>query len=116
MNTGKILNSLIAIVSFSLFLAATLPVFNNPDMNAFQAFILTPALMMVAALGAAVLYHCLDWTLARLHQAANRPSDYVARGNTKGSGPCLPAGRAVQRLGTDTNQAAENSGGGRWAA
>lgn len=83
MNTGKILNSLIAIVSFSLFLAATLPVFNNPDMNAFQAFILTPALMMVAALGAAGLFHALDWAHARLLRVIYRQSRDTARNTTK---------------------------------
>lgn len=116
MNTGKFLNSLIAIVSFSLFLAVTLPVFNNPDMSAFQAFILTPALMMVAALGAAVLHHCLDWALARLCRADNSPSDHAAIGKTDVSGSCLTVGRAARRPGTGTNHPVENPRVGRWAA
>lgn len=116
MNIGKVLNTSIATVFFSLFLAVTLPVFNNPDMSAFQAFILTPALMMVAALGAAVLHHCLGWALARLYRADTSPSDHAAIGNTEVSGSCLTVGRVARRPGTGTDHPVENSGAGRWAA
>ena len=103
MNIGKVLNTSIVIVSFSLFLAVTLPVFNNADMSSFQAFILTPVLMMVAALGAAGLFHFLDWAHARLLQVNYRQPRDTARNTAK-----LP--------GADRDQPVKHADVGRWAA
>ena len=116
MNIGKVLNTSIATVFFTLFLAITLPVFNNPDMSAFQAFVLTPVLMMLAGLGAMALFHGLDWARTCLRQAYHSSSGHSSQGDHKGPGNCLPARRTAKRTGKGTGNPVEDAGVGRWAA
>lgn len=113
MNTGKVLNTSIATVFFILFLTVTLPVFNNPDMSAFQAFVLTPILMMLAGLGALGLFHGLDRANTRLRDACHSPSRPSTRGDHTGSGKRFPAHDRGKRSG---NNPVHNTGDGRWAA
>lgn len=69
MNIGKIFNYAIATILFTGLLAATLPGFFNPDMSPFQAFVLAPALTLLAAMISAAAHHVLELGEQRMHRS-----------------------------------------------
>lgn len=60
MNARKVLVTLASSLLFGWFLHATLPAFNTPDMSAYQAFILTPFLIMLGGLGGLGIFQVLN--------------------------------------------------------
>jgi len=69
MNVAKIFNCTLATMLFTGLLAATLPGFFNPDMSPFQAYVVAPVLMQLAAMISAALHHVLELGEQHIHPA-----------------------------------------------
>jgi hypothetical protein len=76
MNARKVMNGTLATLLFGWSMAAALPAFNQDVLSPFEAFVLTPVFLMLAALGAQGIYHALDrlqrWLHARVPGASPR--------------------------------------------
>lgn len=77
MNARKIVNGTTSVVVFAWLLAAALPATNAAVLDPFQAYVMTPLIMMMAALATLGLYRALDRAQRRLIKTcaamANRP-------------------------------------------
>ncbi len=114
MNIGKIVNGAIATVLFTGLLAATLPSFFNPEMSPFQAYVLAPALTLLAAMISAGLHHVLELGEQRMHQA------HPPRSNRDdGDKTCpiqIPSPRGTGRRGSKAGGVSQDTGPGQRAA
>lgn len=102
MNIGKFFNYAIATILFTGLLAATLPGFFNPEMSPFQAFVVAPALTMLAAMISAAAHHVLELGGQRMHRPRKtglKPTDGCKTRPTQNLG--------CGRIGPDSN----NTGG-----
>jgi hypothetical protein len=91
MNARKMLNGTLAAMLFAWSMAAALPALNNDVLSPFEAFVITPALLMLAALCAQGVYHGLDRVQRRLHAGLARVTGARARrvGNDAGIKGCV---------------------------
>jgi len=69
MNIVKIVSGAIATMLFAALLAVTLPGLFNPELGPFQAFVVAPVLMLLAAMISAGAHHVLELGEQRIHQA-----------------------------------------------
>jgi hypothetical protein len=67
MNARKLMNGTLASLLFGWSMAAALPALNHDVLSPFEGFVVTPALLMLAALAALGTYHGLDRLQQRLH-------------------------------------------------
>jgi hypothetical protein len=79
MNARKIMNGTLAALLFAWSMAAALPALNRDVLSPFEAFVLTPGLLMAAALAARGLYDGLDRLQQRLYRGISRFSPPRAR-------------------------------------
>jgi hypothetical protein len=116
MNTKHIASRAISSLVFCGLLLTGLPAFSNPYMTAFQAFVLTPAVIILAALAAIALNHVLESALDHLGSA--RPAQSAspsARVGEAGPASCLTRHRQ-RRTGTKATEQEKTAGTGRRAA
>jgi len=114
MNMVKIINGAIATVLFTVLLAATLPSFFNPDMSPFQAYVLAPALTLLAAMISAGLHHVLELGEQRIHQA-HQPCLNRADGD-KTCSIQIPPSRGTGHRGKKAGGVSQDTGHGQRAA
>ena len=67
MNIVKIVSGAIATMLFAALLAVTLPGLFNPELGPFQAFVVAPALILLAAMISAGAHHVLELGEQRIH-------------------------------------------------
>jgi hypothetical protein len=72
MNARKVMNATLATLLFGWSMAAALPALNQDVLSPFEAFVLTPGLLMLATLAALGAYHGLDRLQQRLHERVRR--------------------------------------------
>jgi hypothetical protein len=90
MNARKLINGTLTTLLFAWSMAATLPALNNEVLSPFEAFVLTPVLLMLASVGALAAYRGLERLEQRLSQAlAARARRASEAGNIAGLGNCL---------------------------
>lgn len=114
MNIVKILNGAIATMLFTGLLAVTLPGLFNPELGPFQAFVVAPALILLAAMISAGLHHVLELGEQRIHQA-HQPCLNRADGDKTCSMQNLSS-RRTGRSGNNTGGLSQDPGHGQRAA
>jgi hypothetical protein len=95
MNARKVMNGTLAMLLFAWSMAATLPALNSEVLSPFEAFVLTPALLMLAAAGGLGAYRGLDRLERRLLQGLPRVTRERVQRDSEAAGldDCL-TGRA----------------------
>jgi len=86
MNARKIVNGTTSVVVFAWLLAAALPAMNDAVLDPFQAYVLTPLIMMMAALATLGLYRGLDRAQRRMIQACAALPDRPQQGRKDSGG------------------------------